>query len=60
MIFCIPATVPITGVNKKSVELYAPRLNVQALRKPLETDVGITAPRIYAWKQLRSLLFPLL
>jgi len=27
------------------VELYAPRLNVQALRKPFVTDVGITAPR---------------
>lgn len=56
MIFCIPATVPITGVNKKSVELYAPRLNVQALRKPLETDVGITAPRICAETIMTSLV----
>ena len=29
-----------------SVELYATLLYVQALRKPLEIDVGITAPRI--------------
>jgi len=28
------------------VELYVHTLNVQALRKPLETDMGITAPRI--------------
>ena len=40
------------------MELYATLLYVQALRKPLETDVGITAPRI-AWKPLYHLLFPL-
>ena len=33
-------------IVNKSVELYATLLYVQALRKPLETDVGITAPRI--------------
>lgn len=39
-----------------SVELYATLLNVQALRKPLETDVGITAPRICAESIMTSLV----
>ena len=40
------------------MELYATLLYVQALRKPLETDVGITA-HAYAWRPLYHLLFPL-
>lgn len=39
-----------------SVELYATLLNVQALRKPLETDVGITAPRICVKTIISSLV----
>ena len=49
----------INDINlNEYVELYATLLNVQALRKPLETDVGITAPR-NAWRPLYHLLFPL-
>ena len=40
----------------QSVELYATLLNVQALRKPLETDVGITAPRIRVETIMTSLV----
>lgn len=39
-----------------SVELYATLLYVQALRKPLETDVGITAPRICVETIISSLV----
>ena len=35
-----------TDLYIKSVGLHATLLSIQALRKPLETDVGITAPRI--------------
>ena len=42
-----------------SVELYATLLNAQALRKPLETDVG-KQPHAYAWRPLYHHLFPFL
>ena len=38
------------------MELYATLLNVQALRKPLETDVGITVPRICSETIMTSLV----
>jgi isopentenyldiphosphate isomerase len=37
-----------------------PRLNAQALRKPLETEVGITAPRHTRGDYYAILLFPYL
>ena len=37
--------------------LYATLPNVQALRKPLKTDVGITAPRICVEAIMTSLVF---
>lgn len=47
----------INDINlNEYVELYATLLNVQALRKPLETDVGITAPRICVETIISSLV----
>ena len=39
--------------------MYAPRLNVLALRKPFVTDVGITAPR-YSVETITTFLVTLL
>ena len=54
---CYLQFLKITIQKKESVELYATLPNVQALRKPLETDVGITAPRICVETITSSLVF---